>query len=114
MKTIGRYATRFEAALEYARRIGPDQAKMEAAAVEAEDRSTRGPRKEGKQPFIGSFTTKFEAALTYTKKLASGRVGGAKATPVAQLTARQMSREGGRGASAEGEGGAEVVKCPPR
>jgi hypothetical protein len=42
--------------------------------------------------------------------LAKGRVGGAKAMPVARLTAQQMSREGQRGASAEGEGGTEANK----
>ena len=150
IKTIGRYATRFEAALEYARRIGPDKSKMEATAydtaVEAtnftlEDAeaaakaeglvllpstnfsgykgvtksggkySVRGPRKgAGKGTFIGDFATRFEAALEYSRMLAKGRVGGAKATPVARLTAQQMSREGRRGASAEGEGGTEANK----
>ncbi len=41
--------------------IGPDKAKMEAAAVD------RGPRKEGKTTFIGNFASQFEFALVYTK-----------------------------------------------
>ena len=111
MTFIGGYASKHKAALEYARWIGPQNAKREAAAVEANmtleeaeaiaarDGLVLVPSKTGykgvsqkggrfqarsKDKRIGSYATLYEAALEYARHIGPQQAAAEKATAMAR------------------------------